>query len=256
MIDPVESQDAWLSVGAPDKASSVERLTGDLSIRSVLEIGCGSGALLAEMIDRKIGSEYAACEPSRELFALARSRAYETEVDVRCETFERSGFDERSWDLVVLSHVLEHTHDPAALVVRVLAVARYVVIEVPLEGTRMGAVRSLLRRAVTGRRRTDNAAGHIQFFSVADIRRLVHWSGGDVVRSRTYFPLSTYRYMKSDATGWRRLYYNAWLFAHSALGSRLLARVYYGHFAALAVPRSVDDESVVPFPLYWHPGKS
>lgn len=220
MTNPVRLQDAWLSVGAPDKASSVGTLTRDLRIHSVLEVGCGTGAVLAEMIRRQIGSEYAACEPSHELFTHARSRSYEAEVD-RCATFEDSGFDDRRWDVIVLSHVLEHTEDPAALLVRVLAAARYLVIEVPLEGTRMGGVRSLLRKAATGRRRTDNAAGHVQFFSATDIRRLVHWSGGDVIRSRTYFPEAAYRHMKSSATDWRRLYYGAWLIAHRAMGSRL-----------------------------------
>jgi hypothetical protein len=130
------------------------------------------------------------------------------------------------------------------------------VIEVPLEGTRMGALRGLLRRAIKGRKRTDNAAGHIQFFSAADVHRLVHWSGGTVARSRTYFPVATYRQMRTSATGWRRLYYGAWLVAQRAIGSRLLASVYYGHFAALIVPRRVDDDTVVPYPLYWYPGKS
>ena len=252
MMDRVRLQDAWLSVGAPDKALSVARLTRDLRIRSVLEVGCGTGAVLAEMIREGIGSEYAGCEPSVELFARARSRTYGANVDLQCETFEHSGLDRRRWDLVVVSHVLEHTEDPAALLVRVLSSARYVVIEVPLEGTRISGVRSLLRRAVTGRRRTDNAAGHVQFFSAADIRRLVHWSGGYVARSRTYFPVAAYRDMKARSSGWRHLYYGAWLIAHRTIGSRLLSHVYYGHFAALVTPRSESDHRVVPHPLYWH----
>ena len=188
MMDHVRLQDAWLSVGAPDKASNVAHLTRDLRIDSVLEVGCGTGAVLAEMIRRKIGSEYAGCEPSVELFSHARSRTYGTGVDLRCETFEGSGFDKRCWDLVVLSHVLEHTPDPAALLVRVLPAARYVVIEVPLEGTRMSGVRSLVRQVVTGHRRTDNAAGHIQFFSAVDIRRLVYGAEGTSCGAARAFP--------------------------------------------------------------------
>jgi len=255
MTSPVELQDAWLSVGAPEKASSVESLTRGLRIVSVLEVGCGTGAVLAELARRNVGQEYAACEPSTEMFDQARSRTYGVGVDLRCATFEDSGFADRRWDVIVLSHVLEHTIDPAALVVMVLAAARYVVIEVPLEGTRTGGVRGLLRQAVTGRRRTDNAVGHIQFFSAADIHRLVHWSGGEVVRSRTYFPEATYRHLKNAATDWRRSYYSIWLIAHRALGSRLLSHVYYGHFAALIAPRKVNDDRVVPHPLYWHPLK-
>lgn len=255
MRSAVELQDTWLSVGAPEKAASVEHLSTGLRIVSILEVGCGTGAVLAELTRRKVAHEYAGCEPSPELFEQARSRAWETAVDLRCATFEDSGFDDRQWDLIVLSHVLEHTQDPAALLVRVLSAARHVVIEVPLEGTRMGRVRSQLRHLLTGRGRTDNAAGHVQFFSAADIHRLVHWSGGDVVRSRTYFPEAAYRHMKIGATGWRRLYYGAWLIAHRALGSRLLSHVYYGHFAALVAPRMVDDDRIAPHPFYWQPNR-
>ena len=255
MTSAAALQDTWLSVGAPDKAHSVERLTRGLSIVSVLEVGCGTGAVLAELVQRNVGLEYAGCEPSPELFDRARSRAYGADVDMRCATFEDSGFADRQWDLIVISHVLEHTHDPAALVVRALAAARYLVVEVPLEGTRMGGVRGLLRQAVTRRRRTDNAAGHVQFFSAEDINRLAHWSGGHVVRSRTYFPEAAYRDMQSGAIGWRRPYYSAWLIAHRVIGARLLAHLYYGHFAALVAPRSVNDDRVVPHPLYWHPDR-
>jgi len=53
MTNPVELQDAWLSIGAVDKAMSVEQLARDLRIKSVLEVGCGTGAVLAEIIRRE-----------------------------------------------------------------------------------------------------------------------------------------------------------------------------------------------------------
>jgi SAM-dependent methyltransferase len=255
MTSPAEQMDDWLAVGAPEKASSVQRLTHGLGIVSVLEVGCGTGAVLAELARQQVGHEYAGCEPSPALFEQARSRGYGVDVDLRCATFEESGFADRQWDVVVLSHVLEHTTAPAALVARVLGVARYLVIEVPLEGTWTGSIRSKVRRVLTGRARADNAAGHIQFFSAADIRRMVAWSGGAVMRSRTYFPTATYRQMSRDASRWRRCYYIAALVAHRAIGSRLMSHVYYGHFAVLATRRTPGDESAVPHPLYWHPDK-
>jgi len=253
MTRPIELEDAWLSIGAVDKAVSVQQLTRDLRIKSVLEVGCGTGAVLAEIIRRGIGSEYGACEPSPELFAHARARHYEADVDLRCGTFEGSAFNHRRWDLKVISHVVEHTPDPAALVVQVLAAARYVIVEVPIEGTRMGELRSRLRQAITGRRRSDNAAGHIQFFSVLDVHRLIHWAGGRVLRTRTYFPAATYRHMASAAGGWRRIYYDAWVIANRVLGPRLLTHLYYGHLAILAGQRSHDDDQGDPHPLFWHP---
>jgi SAM-dependent methyltransferase len=253
MTNPVELEDTWLSIGAIDKATSVEHLARGLRIESVLEVGCGTGALLAEIIRRRIGTEYAACEPSPELYAHAHARSDLADVDIRCGTFAGSAFDKRRWDLIVVSHVLEHMHDPSALVVQVLAAARYVIIEVPIEGTRMGGFRSLLRRAITGRRRTDNAAGHIQFFSGPDVRRLVHWAGGRVTATRPYFPAATYRHMASGAGGLKRTYYSAWIVADRVLGSRLITHLYYGHLAVLAGQRSLDYDQDDPHPLFWHP---
>lgn len=254
-MSPAEVMDAWLAVGAQEKASSVKRLVHGLRVASVLEIGCGTGAILAELARTEVGHEYAGCEPSRALFEQARSRRYAVDVDLRCATFEESGFADRRWDVVVLSHVLEHTSDPAALLARVLGASQYLVIEVPLEGTWAGGVRGKLRRALTGRARTDNAAGHIQFFSAVDVHRMVAWSGGRVLRSWTYFPSATYRSMRRDATGWRRLYYGVAIASARAIGSRLMSHVYYGHYAVLATPRVHGDERVVPHPLFWHPDK-
>jgi SAM-dependent methyltransferase len=252
MTHSAELEDAWLSVGAPEKASSVAKLTEGLGISSVLEVGCGTGAVMAEMVNRKVGVEYAACEPSTELSGYARSRTYDAEVEIRGTTFEGSGFDARRWDLIVLSHVLEHTDEPAALLAAVLATARHVVIEIPLEGTRLSRFRSVIRERLTGRPRTDNAAGHVQFFSEADVHRLAGWCGGKVMRTRAYFPAATFRHMGGDAKGWRRLYYAGLLLSNRVLGSSMLARLYYGHFAALIVPRALGQEAA-RHPLFWRP---
>jgi SAM-dependent methyltransferase len=248
----VEREDEWLSVGAVDKAMSVEELARDLRITSVLEVGCGTGALLAEIIRRGVGSEYGACEPSAELFEHARARSYLANVDLRCATFDGSGFDQRRWDLIIVSHVLEHTDDPAGLLTQVLAAAQFVIVEVPIEGTVLGGLRSLLRMAVTGRKRSDNAAGHIQFFSIKDVRRLVYWAGGRVLLTRGYFPRTTYRHMASRAAGWRRGYYSGWTIADRFLGARILTQLYYGHLAVLASKRRPNEETVA-HPLFWRP---
>lgn len=248
----VELEDAWLSIGATEKAASVEHLTRGLSIASVLEVGCGTGAVLAEMMRRSIGSEYAGCEPSPELCARARSRGYGAPVDVRCGTLAETSLGPRGWDLVVVTHVLEHVDDPAALAVQALAAARYAVFEVPLEGTLMSRLRGWLRRALTGRPRTDNAAGHVQFFSAADVHRLVQWAGGRAIRTRVYLPAASYRQMATSATGWRRAYYRAWTAAAQLIGSRVLAHLYYGHFAVLATRRDVDEHAT-PHPFFWRP---
>lgn len=50
--------DDWCTLGAREKALSVVTLAADLGIRDVLEIGCGTGAVLAELDDLAFGDRY------------------------------------------------------------------------------------------------------------------------------------------------------------------------------------------------------
>ena len=67
---PGLDQDQWLEVGAKEKAQSVIELAANYGIQDVLEIGAGSGAILAELNRRDFGTRYWACEPSPELCSL------------------------------------------------------------------------------------------------------------------------------------------------------------------------------------------
>ena len=51
-----EDQDKWLEVGASEKALSVQMLAAGLRPASLLEVGCGTGAVL----DRLVGYDVSA----------------------------------------------------------------------------------------------------------------------------------------------------------------------------------------------------
>jgi SAM-dependent methyltransferase len=71
----------------------------------VLEVGCADGALLARLRDD--GYEVAGVEISKD----ACERAWERRLPVFCGTLEEYPGDE-TFDLVLASHVIEHTLDP------------------------------------------------------------------------------------------------------------------------------------------------
>lgn len=76
---------------------------------SLLEVGCGSGRLLAQM--RELGWKVTGVDPD----PVAVERARALDLDVRQGTLEAQTLPSSSYDLVALVHVIEHVHDPVAL---------------------------------------------------------------------------------------------------------------------------------------------
>lgn len=92
---------------------------GGTSPRRVLELGCGCGANLAEIRRRHPQAHTVGVERQPEAAATARSRAGVDEL-LQADLLDttRVAFEAGSFDLVVLSHVLEHFAEPEALLAR------------------------------------------------------------------------------------------------------------------------------------------
>jgi SAM-dependent methyltransferase len=155
----------WRELGAVGKANHVERLLRTRAERLV-EIGCGDGALLAELERRGTAGALAGFDVSEEAVRAARARGLE-----RVEAFDGrrlpAGAD--SFDVALLSHVLEHVDDPPALLREAARVAPTVVVEVPLEASLSGR-----RRA---KRAGSEAIGHVQTLDRAAARALIAGAG-------------------------------------------------------------------------------
>jgi SAM-dependent methyltransferase len=77
--------------------------------RRLLDVGCGSGDFLQRM--RSLGWEAVGVEPD----PVAAARARSANLDVRDGLLVDAAFDDDSFDAIVLSHVIEHVHDPVGL---------------------------------------------------------------------------------------------------------------------------------------------
>lgn len=75
----------------------------------VLDVGCGSGVLLARM--QSLGWQVEGVEVDPPAVEAARRRG----VPVRLGTLEQQAFPDNHFDAVHSAHVLEHVHDPVAL---------------------------------------------------------------------------------------------------------------------------------------------
>jgi SAM-dependent methyltransferase len=158
----------WRAIGARSKAAHVRALCAETGLkpRSVVEIGCGDGALLAEL--RGFAPVLDGFELSRPAAELARAAVPEAR---RIEAYdgETVPAEDDAYDLAILSHVIEHVDRPLPLLAEAARVAHEVLVEVPLEDNRSG-------------RRPANLAeseriGHLHLFERSDVRHLIDDAG-------------------------------------------------------------------------------
>jgi hypothetical protein len=87
-------------------------------------------------------------------------------------------------DVVVLSHVIEHLEEPQAFLTSVRRLDfSYLVAEVPLDDLLVGRAGALFQKD-----RTQNPAGHVQFFTARTFRHLLTSCGLTVIDDRRYLP--------------------------------------------------------------------
>jgi SAM-dependent methyltransferase len=160
---------AWRAItgaGKADRALRVLRALPPEGVR-LLDVGCGDGAVLAQLAARRPRWTLAGAEIAAAAARLATERL--PGLDVRVYDGSRLPWPDASFDVGLLSHVLEHVADPRALLREVARVCPLVVVEVPLE-------RNLSARRAAKR---DHAGeiGHLQVLSRADMRALAHDAG-------------------------------------------------------------------------------
>jgi SAM-dependent methyltransferase len=168
VADPAEAEllGRWRALGGRTKAGHVATLCDKVGLapRTVVDIGCGDGALLAALSDRGIGEVLDGFELSPKAADLAR----EKHVDRvrRVESFDGAHVPaaDGAYELALLCHVVEHVREPVPLLREARRVARHVLVEVPLEANRSAA--RAVKRAEAAR------IGHLHAFDRAAVRAL------------------------------------------------------------------------------------
>jgi SAM-dependent methyltransferase len=161
----------WRQLSARGKADHAIALCerAELSPAAVAEVGCGDGALLAELGARGLSGELHGFEVSEEAARIARSRGVPGLAEVTVYDGARLPAEDGAFDLAILSHVLEHVPDPVALLRECARVARSVIVEVPLEAN-LSARRSSKREGAA-------EIGHLQALDRSAVRSLAADAG-------------------------------------------------------------------------------
>src|SRR4051812_7194598 len=128
----------WRGLGAASKAAHVVELVRRAGLRptTLVEIGCGDGALLEALSRAGVASVYDGFELSGPAAAIAAGRGIPGARRIEAYDGARVPAGDGAYDLAVVSHVLEHVPDPPALLAEAARVGRHVIVEVPLEANR------------------------------------------------------------------------------------------------------------------------
>lgn len=169
-----EREFVWRQICALDKADNIQSLLAGDTVDSVLEVGCGTGAVLVELARRKVGRSHTGID-------MADPQAHidpaVTAAGIRLQQYDgrRLPFGDGSVDFVYASHVVEHVPDPRSFLGELQRVSRrYVYLEVPCE-LHMRANRDSLQRTLD--------IGHINAYTPESFVLLLQTAGMNVLRT-------------------------------------------------------------------------
>jgi SAM-dependent methyltransferase len=174
----------WRRLGAIGKAANILDLCARYPHRTVLEIGAGEGAILCRLSELGFAEDLYALEISENAVSTIRGRKIGSLRECRLYDGYHIPYGDGTFDLAILSHVLEHAEYPRKLLYEAKRVARSVFVEVPLEDT--------IRQK---RDFSFDQVGHINSYSPKSIRRLVQSTGLRVLRQSVTNPsIVVYKY--------------------------------------------------------------
>ncbi|MEC9072010.1 MAG: class I SAM-dependent methyltransferase, partial [Myxococcota bacterium] len=186
-----DGQSTWRELGAIGKVDNIQALSGGVPHAEVIDIGAGEGSILWHLSQRGFGERYWALDISPSAIEALQGRGIEGLQDSQVFDGYHVPYEDQRFDLAILSHVVEHVEFPRKLLAEAARVAKYVVVEVPLEEN---------QRAPEDYRVTN--IGHINFYSHRTIRKLLQSCGYEVLEQNFHQPnYQALRHLK----GWRAL---------------------------------------------------
>jgi SAM-dependent methyltransferase len=157
---------AWREIGARQKAQNIVHVCRSIKVKSVIEIGCGTGAVLRALYGMKFAETYAVADVAIPAVHFAWQSFPSNVARAAACSATALPFQSNAFDLAILSHVLEHLENPVWAVREAARVARFLVVEVPTEKVLSNLILTRLFRQPYA---SIRGSGHIQFWSPSSI---------------------------------------------------------------------------------------
>ena len=161
----------------------------------VLDLGCGRGYVakkLSAKTDKILGVDY---DPDS--VECAKGNLAGTGAVFRCEDiFDYLAANPgEKFDVVVLSHIVEHIEDPGAFLEKIKNAGDYFYVEVPdIEASHLNTYRQLV-----GTDLTYNDADHVHEFDREQLKGLLHGAGLTVLEDEFRWGVMKFWCRRSDA---------------------------------------------------------
>jgi ubiquinone/menaquinone biosynthesis C-methylase UbiE len=186
------NQSEWREIGAQQKALNIMELTGGLNFNKVLEVGAGDGSILQVLSRHNFASELYAVEISSSALQQIQQRKLPQLKQAVLFDGYTLPFADQTFDLVILSHVLEHVEFERKLLRELQRVSRYQVIEVPKD-YRFGVDRKIAHLL---------SYGHINVYTPSSLRFLLKSEGYVILKQKiAVYSQRTYQYMIAGPKG-------------------------------------------------------
>lgn len=167
--------EAWRMLGAKYKAQHIIDVCKGLTFKNVLEVGAGDGSILKILSDNNFAPEYEAVEISASGVEYILSRGIKNLKAAQVFDGYKLPYADDSFDLVILSHVLEHVEHERMLLRELKRVAKRCLIEVPRD----------YKTGVDTRIKHFLAYGHINVYTPTSLRYLLSTEGLEVENDLT-----------------------------------------------------------------------
>ncbi len=183
--DSLEYEAEWLRRRSFQTADSICKLIQyqGLKPEKILEVGCGTGAVLTELKRRDIAKSYYAIDYSPEAIDYVKQTLPDVISVVGDVTDCSELFQEEAFDLIICAHVLEHLENPE-LFLQSLSHLQWanLIVEVPLENLFFEKIKGVFQD------RGKHPAGHVQFFKKTFLN-LLSDVGLNIVDEYVYAPI-------------------------------------------------------------------
>jgi SAM-dependent methyltransferase len=167
--------EAWRMLGARYKAQHIVDVCKGQIFKKVLEVGAGDGSILKYLSDWGFAPEYHAVEISDSGVTHIESRGIKNLLSVQEFDGYKLPFEDNSFDLIILSHVLEHVEHERMLLREIKRVSRNFLIEVPID----------YKPGVDKRIKHFLAYGHINVYTPTSLRYLLQTEGFEIRKDLT-----------------------------------------------------------------------
>ncbi len=170
----IGKDEQWRMLSARYKAQNIKDVCSKGRFDKVLEVGAGDGSILKYLDEWHFAPELHALEISQSGVEQIENRKLATVKSVQLFDGYHIPFGDDEFDLIILSHVLEHVEFERMLLREIKRVAKNVVIEVPRD----------YRFGVDKRMQHFLSYGHINMYTPTSLRFLVQTEGFELLADK------------------------------------------------------------------------